>query len=225
VVIDQVIGNNNPPLLAPLAAILIVAAIASSILGGIRALLSADLSDRVDVRMGSSVVEHLMRLPLSYFEQRQVGNILFNVNQLYSIRQFLVDQLLGVGLDTILAIIFLVIIFWLSPTLTLVVISVVPLLALINLASSPVLIRWIKASKKFGSQASTYLYEVVGGMRTVKSQNFEVESRWHWLERYRKYTTARFRLTQLSSLIKETSSFITKGARYSPSGCCSCADS
>ena len=213
VVIDQVIGNSNLPLLAPLAAILIVAAIASSVLGGIRALLTADLSDRVDVRMGSSVVEHLMRLPLSYFEQRQVGNILFNVNQLYSIRQFLVDQLLGVGLDTILAIIFLFIIFWISPTLTLVVISVVPLLALINLASSPVLIRWIKASNKFGSQASTYLYEVVGGMRTVKSQNFEVESRWHWLERYRKYTTSRFRLTQLSSLIKETSSFINKGER------------
>ncbi|PSI00265.1 ABC transporter transmembrane domain-containing protein, partial [Synechococcus lacustris] len=69
-VIDQVIGRNNLSLLAPLTAVLVVAAIAAGITSAMRALVSADLSDRVDVRLGSTVVEHLMRLPLPYFEQR-----------------------------------------------------------------------------------------------------------------------------------------------------------
>lgn len=208
-VIDQVIGRNNISLLAPLTAVLVVAAIAAGITSAMRALVSADLSDRVDVRLGSTVVEHLMRLPLPYFEQRQVGGILFNVNQLYEIRKFIVDQLLGVGLDVIFAILFLAVLLAISPTLTLVVVGVAPILMLINIIASPVLIRLIKQSNGFASSASAYLYEVVSGIRTVKSQNFEVEARWQWLERYRKYTSSRFRLSQLASLIGETARLVS----------------
>jgi len=53
------------------------------------------------------------------------------------------------------------------------------------------------------ARASSYLVEVLGGMRTVKSQNFEVEARWRWLEHYRRLTGARFRLSQLSTLVQE----------------------
>ena len=208
-VIDQVIGRNNISLLAPLTAVLVVAAIAAGITSAMRALVSADLSDRVDVRLGSTVVEHLMRLPLPYFEQRQVGGILFNVNQLYEIRKFIVDQLLGVGLDVIFAVLFLAVLLAISPTLTLVVVGVAPILMLINIIASPVLIRLIKQSNGFASSASAYLYEVVSGIRTVKSQNFEVEARWQWLERYRKYTSSRFRLSQLASLIGETARLVS----------------
>lgn len=209
-VIDQVIANNNPSLLAPLTAVLAVAAAASSVLSVMRALITADLSDRVDVRLGSSVVEHLMRLPLPYFEQRQVGLILYNVNQLYNLRQFVVDQLLGVGLDVLFAVLFLLLLFWLSPTLTLIVVVVAPLLMLINAIASPVLIRLIRRINRASAQAGAYLYEVVSGMRTVKSQNFEVEARWNWLERYRRYTNARYRLTQVGSLISEGGQLISK---------------
>ena len=208
-VIDQVISRNNISLLAPLTAVLVVAAIASGITSAIRALVSADLSDRVDVRLGSTVVEHLMRLPLPYFEQRQVGGILFNVNQLYEIRKFIVDQLLGVGLDVIFALLFLVVLLAISPTLTLIVVGVAPILMVINVVASPVLIRLIKQSNSFAASASAYLYEVVSGIRTVKSQNFEVEARWQWLERYRKYTNSRFRLSQLASWIGETARLVS----------------
>jgi ATP-binding cassette subfamily B protein len=155
------------------------------------------------------VVEHLMRLPLPYFEQRQVGGILFNVNQLYEIRKFIVDQLLGVGLDVIFALLFLVVLLAISPTLTLIVVGVAPILMVINIVASPVLIRLIKQSNGFAASASAYLYEVVSGIRTVKSQNFEVEARWQWLERYRKYTNTRFRLSQLASLIGETARLVS----------------
>lgn len=208
-VIDQVIGRNNISLLAPLTAVLVVAAITAGITSAMRALVSADLSDRVDVRLGSTVVEHLMRLPLPYFEQQQVGVILFNVNQLYEIRKFIVDQLLGVGLDVIFALLFLVVLLAISPTLTLIVVGVAPILMIINIIASPVLIRLIKQSNGFASSASAYLYEVVSGIRTVKSQNFEVEARWQWLERYRKYTSSRFRLNQLASLIGETARLVS----------------
>uniref|UniRef100_A0A2P7ECV9 Peptidase C39 n=1 Tax=Synechococcus lacustris str. Tous TaxID=1910958 RepID=A0A2P7ECV9_9SYNE len=208
-VIDQVISRNNISLLAPLTAVLVVAAIAAGITSAMRALVSADLSDRVDVRLGSTVVEHLMRLPLPYFEQRQVGVILFNVNQLYEIRKFIVDQLLGVGLDVIFALLFLVVLLAISPTLTLIVVGVAPILMIINIIASPVLIRLIKQSNGFAASASAFLYEVVSGIRTVKSQNFEVEARWQWLERYRKYTNTRFRLSQLASLIGETARLVS----------------
>ena len=202
-VIDQVIGRNNLSLLAPLTAILLMSAIAAGVVSAMRAIVTADLSDRVDVRLGSTVVEHLLRLPLPYFEQRQVGGILFNVNQLYNIRQFIVDQLLGVGLDVVFAVVFLVVLLLISPVLTLIVVAVAPVLMVINVVASPILIRLIKESNGYASSAGAFLYEVASGIRTVKSQNFEVEARWQWLERYRKYTSSRFQLTRLGSLIGE----------------------
>jgi len=202
-VIDQVIARNNLSLLAPLTAILLMSAIAAGVVRAMRAIVTADLSDRVDVRLGSTVVEHLLRLPLPYFEQRQVGGILFNVNQLYNVRQFIVDQLLGVGLDVVFAVVFLVVLLLISPVLTLIVVAVAPVLMVINVVASPILIRLIKESNGYASSAGAFLYEVASGIRTVKSQNFEVEARWQWLERYRKYTSSRFQLTRLGSLIGE----------------------
>ena len=208
-VINTVIGLNNGSLLLPLVAVLLVATIASSILNGIRGLIAADLSDRVDVRLGASVVEHLLRLPLPYFESRQVGAILFNVNQLYSIRKFLVDQLLGVGLDLLFSVVFLVVLLIVSPQLTLLTLAIVPVLLFINITATPILQRQIKESNRQAAAASSYLVEVLSGMRTVKSQNFEVEARWEWLSRYRRFTNSRFRLTQLGTLVSEGANLVS----------------
>jgi ATP-binding cassette subfamily B protein len=207
--INEVIARNNQSLLVPLTLILAVSALASSLLGGVRALITADLSDRVDVRLGSTVVEHLLRLPLPYFERRSVGAIYYNINQLYSIRQFLVEKLLGVGLDMVFSLVFLVVLFSISPTLTLITLVLVPILAVMNVTTTPILVRLIQQSTRHASAAGSYLVEVLGGMRTVKSQNFEVEARWEWLDRYRRYTNSRFRITQLSSLTEESAKLIS----------------
>jgi len=199
---DAVLGRNNPSLLWPIATVLIMAVLASGILGALKAMITADLSDRVDVRLGSAVVEHLLRLPLPYFEERQVGAILHNVNKLYELRRFLLDQVLGVGLDIIFGSVFLLALFILSPLLAFVVLAIVPLLILLNVLSTPVLRQQILRSNHFNSRAGSFLVEVLSGMRTVKSQNFEVEARWEWLNRYRSYTQARFRLTRFSSLVE-----------------------
>lgn len=207
--INEVVARNNQSLLVPLTLILVVAAVSSAVLGTVRSLTTADLSDRVDVRLGSSVMEHLLRLPLPYFERRSVGAIYYNINQLYNIRQFLVEQLLGVGLDVLFGLVFLVVLFAVSPTLTLITLILVPSVAAINAFTTPMLQRLIKQSNHYASAAGSYLVEVIGGMRTVKSQNFEVEARWEWLDRYRRYTNSRFRITQIKSLSEESAKLIS----------------
>lgn len=207
--INEVVARNNQSLLIPLTLILVVAAISAAVLGTVRALTTADLSDRVDVRLGSTVVEHLLRLPLPYFERRSVGAIYYNINQLYEIRKFLVEQVLGVGLDLLFSLVFLVVLFAVSPTLTLITLTLVPTLAAINAFTTPILQKLIKQSTHYASAAGSYLVEVIGGMRTVKSQNFEVEARWEWLNRYRRYTNSRFRITQLNSLTGESAKLIS----------------
>jgi ATP-binding cassette subfamily B protein len=148
VVMDAVVSRNNPSLLAPILVLLVVGNLVNGVIGGLRALVTADLSDRVDVRMGSSVVEHLLRLPLPYFESRQVGAILHNVNQLYAIRRFVVDQVLGTGLDLVLGSISFVVLFFISPTLSLVTLLVVLLLIGLNLFGAPLIERNLQISNR-----------------------------------------------------------------------------
>lgn len=208
VVIDAVVMRNNPSLLAPILVVLVVATLVNGVIGGLRALVTADLSDRVDVRMGSSVVEHLLRLPLPYFESRQVGAILYNVNQLYSIRKFVVDQVLGAGLDLVLSLLVFVVLFILSPVLTLVAVAVVPIMIGLNVFGTPLINRNLLISNRYMAAANSFLVELLSGMRTVKSQNFEVEARWRWLDRYRRYTNSRYRLTRLSTLLSQVATTV-----------------
>ncbi|QEY31784.1 peptidase domain-containing ABC transporter [Synechococcus sp. RSCCF101] len=203
IVIDVVIGNNNPSLLFPIILVLLAANLVSGVLGATRALVTADLSDRVDVRLGSSVVEQLLRLPLPYFESRQVGTILYNVSQLYSLRRFLIEQLLGAGLNLVFALVILVILLLISPTLTLIILAFIPVVLVLNITASPIIQKQLQLSNRYRASASSYLVEVLSGIRTVKSQNFEVEARWRWLDRYRRFTAANFRLTRLSTLLNQ----------------------
>ena len=208
VVLDAVVSRNNPSLLMPIVFVLVTANLVNGVIGGLRALVTADLSDRVDVRMGSSVVEHLLRLPLPYFESRQVGAILYNVNQLYSIRKFVVDEVLGSGLDLVLGLSVFVILYFISPTLALIAMAVVPIMIALNLIGTPMVNRNLQISNRYMADANSYLVELLSGMRTVKSQNFEVEARWRWLDRYRRYTNSRFRLTRLATLLRQAGTTI-----------------
>ena len=72
--------------------------VATAILTGLRTTLFVDTTNRIDMALGSEVIDHLLRLPLRYFEKRPVGELSTRVNELENIRQFLTGTALTVVL-------------------------------------------------------------------------------------------------------------------------------
>ncbi|MGH2412464.1 MAG: peptidase domain-containing ABC transporter, partial [Microcystaceae cyanobacterium] len=210
VIIDKVIVQNSADTLHVLGIFLLVVAIFEALLTTLRTYLFVDTTNRIDMSLGSEIIDHLLRLPLNYFERRPVGEISTRVNELENIRQFLTGTALTVVLDSIFSVIYIVVMIIYSPLLTLVALGIVPIFIALTLIFSPTIRRQLRTKAERNAQTQSYLVEVMTGIQTVKAQNIELRSRWQWQERYARYVSAGFQTVVTSTLASSTSNFLNK---------------
>ena len=116
---------------------MITLAIFEAIVGGLRTYLFSHTTNRIDVSLGAQLFRHILALPMSYFEARRVGDTVARVRELEQIRQFLTSHSVTVVLDVVFTVVFLTVMWFYSPTLTLVVMTSLPVYALLSIAITP----------------------------------------------------------------------------------------
>ncbi|WP_310428423.1 peptidase domain-containing ABC transporter [Chamaesiphon sp. VAR_48_metabat_135_sub] len=214
-IVDKVLVQNSPTALNTLGILLVVVAVGEALLTSLRTYLFVDTTNRIDLALGSQIIDRLLRLPLRYFEKRSVGELSTRVNELENIRQFLTGTALTVVLDSVFSVVYIVVMLIYSSLLTLVALSTMPLFILLTTAVSPIARRQLRVKAERNARSQSHLVEVIAGIQTVKAQNVELRSRWKWQERYTSYVMAGFQtvitfaaagsintfLSQLSSLL------------------------
>jgi ATP-binding cassette, subfamily B, bacterial HlyB/CyaB len=210
VIIDKVIIQGGRDSLNILGIFLLGVALFEAILTGVRTYLFVDTTNRIDLSLGSEVIEHLLRLPLKYFDHRRVGELAGRINELENIRQFLTGTALTVVLDAIFSVIYIGVMIFYSWLLTIVALATVPLFALLTIFVSPIVRRQLNTKAERYADTQSYLVEVVSGIQTVKAQNLELKSRWQWYERYAKYIGAGFQTVATSTTASAISGFLNK---------------
>src|SRR5262249_56970273 len=88
-------------------------------------------TSRIDVELGSRLFDHLLRLPLGYFETRPTGQTVARVRELETIRGFLTGQGLSSVIDLLFTVVFIAVMFLYSTTLTVIVLGSIPIYLLI----------------------------------------------------------------------------------------------
>ena len=152
------------------------------ILGSLRTFLFADTTNRIDMRLGAEV-DHLLRLPVGYFDRRPVGELA----ELEKIRNFLTGEALTTIIDAAFSVIYILVMALYSWVLTLIALIVVPIQVAITLVGAPLFRRQFRQAAEENARTQSHLVEVLTGIQTVKAQNVEIVSRWKWQERYAKY--------------------------------------
>lgn len=209
-IIDKVIVQNSASTLNVLGTLLVVMGVFEALMTGLRTLLFVDTTNRIDMALGSEVIDHLLRLPLRYFEKRPVGELSTRVNELENIRQFLTGTALTVVLDAVFSVIYIVVMLFYSVLLTVVALATVPLFALLTLTVAPIIRQQARIKAERNAETQSYLVEVVSGIQTVKAQNIELQSRWNWQDRYARYVTAGFKTVLTSTTAGALSSFLNQ---------------
>jgi ATP-binding cassette subfamily B protein len=210
VIIDKVLVGNSPDTLTVFGIFLIVVSVVEAVLSNVRTHLFVDTTNRIDLSLGSEVINHLLRLPLSYFDRRPVGELATRVNELEHIRSFLTGTALTVVMDAVFSVIYILVMVIYSWMLSLVALATVPLFALLNLLVSPVMRRQLHEKAERNAETHSYLVEVMAGMQTVKAQNLEMRSRWQWQERYARYISAGFKTISTQTTAGSLSNFLNK---------------
>ncbi len=205
VIIDKVISQRSMDTLQILGVALVVVTLIGSAISSLRTFLFTETTNRIDTRLGAEVIDHLLRLPLNYFDQRPVGELGSRVAELEKIRNFLTGQALTTILDSLFSIIYIVIMVVYSWLLTLIALGVVPIQMLITLIGAPLIRRQIREIAQENAKTQSHLVEVLTGIQTVKAQNVENISRWKWQELYGSYISKTFQKTIVSTGLGETS--------------------
>lgn len=209
-IIDKVITQNSIGTLHILGILLLVVGLFEAVLTTLRTYLFVDTTNRIDMGLGSQIIDHLLRLPLRYFERRPVGELSTRINELENIRQFLTGTALTVGLDALFSVVYIGVMLIYSWQLTLVGLSTIPVFVIITLVASPTISRQLRAKAERNAETQSYLVEVMSGIQTVKAQNIELRSRFSWQERYARFVAAGFKTVVTSTLANSTSSFLNK---------------
>ena len=88
-IIDKVLSQGNLSSLNVLGTTMIVLALFQGLLQVLRTYIFVDTTDRMDLALGTSVIDRLLSLPLSFFEKRPVGELSQRLGELNAIRGFL----------------------------------------------------------------------------------------------------------------------------------------
>ena len=209
-IIDKVIVQNIISTLNILGVLLLAVGVFEAVLTTLRTYLFVDTTNRIDMILGSQIIDHLLRLPLRYFDKRPVGELSTRINELENIRQFLTGTALTVGLDALFSVVYIVVMLFYSWQLTLVGLGTIPLFVLVTLIAAPTVSRQLRSKAERNSETQSYLVEVMSGIQTVKAQNIELRSRFSWQKKYAKFVAAGFKTVLTSTLANSTSQFLSK---------------
>ncbi|MCX5937998.1 MAG: peptidase domain-containing ABC transporter [Cyanobium sp. LacPavin_0920_WC12_MAG_62_9] len=210
VIIDKVITQRSLDTLQVLGIGLVVVTLLEGVLGALRTFLFTETTNRIDLRLGAEVIDHLLRLPLSYFDKRPVGELGTRIAELEKIRSFLTGQALSTVLDAVLSVLYIIVMVAYSWLLTLIALGVLPIQIGLTLLGAPLFRRQYRESAQENARTQSHLVEVLSGIQTVKAQNIEMISRWKWQDYYSKYIARTFEKTVTGTALTETSQVLQK---------------
>ncbi|WP_119342584.1 type I secretion system permease/ATPase [Facilibium subflavum] len=210
VVMDKVVVHQALTTLEILAIGFLVVSLFEVIFGAIRTYLLSHTTSRVDVELGSRLYKHLLSLPLAYFESRQIGQNVARVKELDSMREFLTSSALILIIDLGFTFVFFSVMWFYSPTLTLVVLLTIPFYAGLSIFIAPILRYRLDKAFKEGAKNQAFLTESLTGIQTIKSSAIEPRMQHKWEENLASYVQTNFRARNLSNISGQIAQFISK---------------
>lgn len=209
VLIDQVSKNSDSSgALFSISAVLLLSSLVGAVVRGLRSLIFTNVANRVDQATKSTILDQMVRLPQSFFDNRPVGQVTFYFTQLDRVREFLISQSLTTIVDFGFSLLYIIVLFFLNPLLTLVTLSTLPLFVVLGLFANPVFERLVERTVQQAVSTYSYLNEAITGIQTIKSQNAELKTRWEFQNRYARFIGEDFKLRVTGETITALANFI-----------------
>lgn len=210
VVMDKVLVNHAMKTLNVIAIGLISANLFEATLTGIRTFVFSHTSSKIDVELGARLFKHLLSLPIAYFQARRVGDSVARIRELENIRSFLTGNAMTLVMDLLFSFVYMAVMLWYSPRLTLVVVVSIPLYVALSLIFTPIIRARLNVKFNRGAENQSFLVETISGIDTVKAM--AVEPRWvhKWEQQLASYVVSGLAVTNTGMLASGGVTLISK---------------
>ena len=178
VIVDKVLVHKSTSMLNILLVGMMLIAVFQTATSALRYYLLVHTTRRIDMQMVVEFYRHILSLPMRYFEERKVGDILKRFNENARIRDFLTGRALGVTLDCLMIFVYLGLMFFYNVKLTLLALVFIPGYIILTLVMTPIFKRQYREVFEKQAEADSQMVESVSGVGTVKATAAERNIRW-----------------------------------------------
>ncbi len=207
-ILDRVVTQKSLPTLHVFAIGLLLFGLWRVGLVAVRQYLLDYFSNRLDLTMVSAFISHTLRLPLKFFESRQVGDILTRVQENQKIQAFLMRQAISTWLDTLMGFVYLSLMLYYNWRLTLLALALIPPIILLTLIATPLLRKISREVFVASAEQNSLLVEMLTGVSTIKATATEREVRWRWEDRLTNLINVQFKGQKLGNGLQAISGSI-----------------
>lgn len=166
--IDKVLTGRNLSNLHLLGYLLLLIAITEPVYLFLRDKLYTFISCQFSADFSGKIYQHLIRLPSSFFNQQQSGQIISRIQELSHIRQFITGSALMLVLDLIFIIVFISVMFTYSVPLTWITLGALVLYFTLWLILGPIIRYWVEQEYQANADTTSLLTETITGIETIK---------------------------------------------------------
>ncbi|HHO8417489.1 TPA: peptidase domain-containing ABC transporter [Klebsiella pneumoniae] len=180
-VMDHAIPAGDRGLLTLISAGLMFFILLRAATGMLRAWSSLVMGTLINVQWQSGLFNHLLRLPLAYFELRKLGDIQSRFGSLDTLRATFTTSVVGAIMDSIMVVGVFVMMLLYGGYLTWIVLGFTTVYVLIRLVTYGYYRQISEETLVRGARASSYFMETLYGIATVKIQGMAERRGTHWL--------------------------------------------
>ena len=180
-VIDHVIVSADRDLLTVLAIGFAILMCLQQLISVFRSWIMMYMSTHLNVQWRANVFNHLINVPVSYFERRSLGDVVSRFGSIDSIQRTLTSTFLEAILDGLMTVFTLILMFIYSPKLAWIAIATMSLYALIRWLWYAPLKRATEAEIIHAAKQSSHFMETVRGAKTIKLFQRQDLRRSMWL--------------------------------------------
>ncbi len=207
-VVDRVVPRREAALLPVLALGLAALTVFFALFTVLRGYLLSNLRTRVGLAGGARLVEHMVSLPLGYFQKRSPGDLLLRVRSNETLREAVSGAMLAGVLDGSLVLVYLCVLTWVMPSVALIVV----LLGLLKLG---LFFLFRRRNKELVAEAQYRqgvadgrLMDLVSGMETLKVSGAEGQALGRWTSLYVDVLNASIKRGNLTAVTDAASSTV-----------------
>jgi ATP-binding cassette, subfamily B, bacterial len=184
VIVDQVVPRSdyNLLLVAGLAVVMMVGF--NAICEVMRAHLLIHLRTVLDVRSTLGFLDHLVKLPFRFFQQRSDGDLMMRLGSNGTVREMVTSKSLAALLDGTFVLLYGAIVFAVSAKLGAIVLALVALEILVFVLARGKYMRLMAENLEKQAKSQSFLVQLFGGIETLKCSGVEQQAVEHWSNLY-----------------------------------------
>jgi ATP-binding cassette, subfamily B, bacterial len=179
-VVDKGIGNQNLGFIVLILIAQMVLMVSRTAVDFIRNWLLLHISTRINISLISDFLIKLMKLPISFFDTKMIGDIMQRIGDHSRIQSFLTSSSLSILFSAVNLLIFSIVLAYYNLNIL-----------WVFLIGSTIYFLWVWLFmkrrrdldfKRFSqlSDNQSYLFQIITGMQEIKLNNCERKKRWKW---------------------------------------------